>query len=196
MTDETPAARTNEPSEGRRPPRRRFPAQAATAAAVLLVVYVALSVVDGVEGVVYTQGVTMQSLDGFEYAGVAVGPTIEYALERGLPLALGVFLSFWVIAPLRPGLLIRSAVLRSVVAALVGVLLVAVTTLVRSVLDNQLGLNPGQGADVDERLYLLIAGGTAHEAWTVFADGVALVIAVGLGTWIAIERRERSRPDA
>lgn len=169
---------------------RRHPAAAAIAAGVVLVVFVVISVIDGVEGVVYTQGRTMQSLDGFEYAAVALPATIEYVLRRAVPLAIGVFLSFWLIAPVRPELRLVSVVLRSLVAAVVGAVLVAGTTLVRLIADNQSSLDPGPGVAVDDRVYLLIAGSTAHETWSVFVDTFPLVIAVGLATWAALGRRD------
>jgi hypothetical protein len=172
------------------PRPRRHPAAAAIAAGVVFIVFVVVRVIDGVEGVVYTQGVTMQSLDGFEYAGVALPATIEYVLWRAVPFALGVFLSFWLIAPVRPGLRLVSTVLRSLVAVVIGVVLLALTTVARSIADNQLALNPGPGAAVDDRVYLLIAGSTSHEAWTVFTDAFPLVIAVGLAMWAALGRRE------
>lgn len=173
-----------------RPPARRHVGASAIAAGVVLAVFLVVAVLNGVEGVVYTQGRTMQSLDGFDYAAVALPVTVEYSLWRAVPLAIGVFLSFWLIAPVRPGIRLVTAVLRSLVAAVVGVVLVAATALARSIADNQLALDPGPGAAADDRVYVLIAASTVHETWMVFVDSFPLVIAVGLVTWAALGRSQ------
>lgn len=109
--------------------------------------------------------------------------TVPLALWRLVPLALGAFLSFWLIAPLRPELRVGGVIGRSFVAVLIALVLVVIVTLIRLIADNQSSLNPSAGDPVDTRLYLLIGGTVVHDAWVTLSTTFLLVVATGLGAW-------------
>jgi hypothetical protein len=165
------------------PTPRRHLAVAVVAAGIILVVGVVVFVLTNIEAVVYVQARTIRSLEAFEYAGAVFGVTVPLALWRMVPLAIGAFVSFWLIAPLRPELRVGGAIARSFVAVFVALVLVVIVTLIRLVADNQSSLSPSAGNPVDPRLYLLIGGGLLHDAWMTLSTTFLLVVATGLGTW-------------
>lgn len=165
--------------------RRRHPGAAAAASAALLVASLVLAIAGGVVGVVYTQGQTLGSLDGFDYALPALGFAVPYSLGRLVPLAVGVFLSFWLLLPLRPEQRLGGAIARIVAAALIGLLLAVAIDAVRMLAIDA----PVAPADGDNRYYILILGTLAHNAWTLFADTVGLVLAAGLAMWGGLRPR-------
>ena len=165
------------------PTRSRHAGAAAVAAATLLIVAFVISVIDGVVGVVYTQGQTLKSLDGFDYAMPALGVAVPYALWQLVPLAAGVFLSFWLILPIRPRQRVGGVVLRAIVAVLVGLVIAVAVEAVR-LTASDLPVNPyTQTGVVDNRYYILVVGGLAHDAWQLFAGTFGLVMAAGLAMW-------------
>lgn len=165
------------------PDTARHPAAAAVATLVFFVVALVVTVLDGVSGVVYTQGQTLKSLDGFEYALPALGAALPFALWQLVPMAVGVFLSFWLVAPIRPGQRVGGVVLRTLVAVLVGLVLAVAVEAVR-LTASDLPVNPyTQGGAVDNRYYILVVGGLANDAWRLFAGTFAIVVAAGLALW-------------
>jgi hypothetical protein len=162
--------------------RTRHPGAAAVSSGVLLLALFAIAVADGVIGVVYTQGRTLESLDGFEYALPALGAVLPFALWQTVPLAAGVFLSFWLVLPVRPQQRLGGVLLRSAVALLVGLALAIALEAVR-LTASDLPVNPTQGGAVDNRYYILVLGGLAHDAWQLFAGSLGLVLAAGLAMW-------------
>ncbi|TBN56230.1 hypothetical protein EYE40_01805 [Glaciihabitans arcticus] len=162
---------------------KRHPLPAAIAAGVFLVLATLVGVTSGVIGVVYMQGVTMQSLDGFEYALPAFGQALPHTLGLMVPVAIGLFLSLWLIAPLRFGMGLGAAIGRTFLALVVGLILSVLVQAFLVLGQNQLALNPGGGEQPDDRLYLLIGGGLLNTAWTLFADTLGLALAAGLGAW-------------
>ena len=164
------------------PTRRRHPGTAIIATLVFLVVAFVIAVADGVAGVVYTQGQTLKSIDGFEYALPALGSAMPYALWQLVPMAVGVFASFWLILPIRRHQGVGGVVLRGLVAVLVGVLIATVVAAVR-LLASDLPVEPSPTDPDDNRYYLLVIGTLANSAWQLFADTVGLVIAAALAMW-------------
>ncbi|GAB2449890.1 hypothetical protein HD599_002131 [Conyzicola lurida] len=160
-------------------PPSRHPGAAAAASLAVLVVAFVLSVLDGVVGVVYTQGQTLESLDGFDYALPALGWAVPYALWQLVPLTAGVFLSFWLILPIRPRHRVGQVVLRAFVALVIGVVVAGIVAAAR-LLATDLPVNPSSG---DGRYYVLVVGTLAHSAWQVFSDTLGLVVAAGLAMW-------------
>ena len=174
---------------------KRHPEAAAIAAVSFLVVAVVVGVASGVIGVVYMQGQTLQSLDGFEYALPAFGQALPRILGMMLPVAVALFLSFWLIAPLRPELGLGAAIGRTLLALLIGLVLAVIIQAVMVIADNQLSLNPGPGQEVDDRIYLLIGGGLLNTTWTLFADTIGLALAAGLGAWGWLRRAAPVAPE-
>jgi hypothetical protein len=163
--------------------RSRHPGAAAVASAALLLVAFLLAAADGVIGVVYTQGRTLESLDGFEYALPALGAIVPFALWQTVPLAAGVFLSFWLVLPVRPQQRLVGVLLRSVVALLIGLALATAVEAVR-LTASDLPVNPlTQSGAVDNRYYIFVLGGLAHDAWQLFVGTLGLVLASGLAVW-------------
>ena len=176
-------------------PARRHPQVAAVVAGAFFVIATVVGVASGVIGVVYTQGLTLRSLDGFEYALPAFGQALPHTLGMMLPLAIGLFLSFWLIAPLRARTGLGGAIGRSLIALLVGLALAVLVQAFLVLEQNQLALNPGGAEQPDDRLYLLIGGGLAHTAWTLFADTLGLALAAGLAGWGWLRTRVTSAAD-
>jgi hypothetical protein len=165
------------------PDRARHPRAAALAALAFGFVAFVVSVAEGVIGVVYTQGSTLESLDGFDYAGPAFQSIVPYAAGRILPMAVGVYLSFWLAAPLRPLQAVSHVIVRTLVALAIGLAISIGFEAVR-LLTSDSPVNPfTQGGQTDNRYYILVAGGLAHDAWRLFVDTFAIVVAVGLATW-------------
>ena len=165
------------------PTLTRHPAVAAVAAGIILVVGVVVFVLTNIEGVVYVQAQTIRSIEALDYAGPVFGVTVPLALWRLVPLAAGAFISFWLVAPLRPELRVGGAIGRSFVAALIAIVLVIIVTVIRLIADNQSSLNPSAGNPVDTRVYLLIGGTVLHDAWVTLSTTFLLVVATGLGAW-------------
>lgn len=163
--------------------RRRYPAVAAVAALSFFIVATVLGVAGGVVAVVYMQGQTLESLDGFDYALPALGQALPNTVTYTLPLAVGLFVSFWGIAPLRPGIGLAGAVGRTLVAMLVGLIIATVVYAAIIIGNNQSALNPPPGQEIDNRYILLVVAGIAQNAWTTFADTLGLALAAGLGAW-------------
>ena len=161
----------------------RHPRVAAVAAVVILVVGVVVFVLTNIEAVVYVQAQTIRSIEAFDYARPVLGVAVPLALWRLVPLAVGAFVSFWFIAPLRPELRVGSAVGQSFIAVLISTVVAIVVTVIRTVADNQSSLNPSAGNPVDTRVYLLIGGTLLHEAWVTLSTTFLLVVATGLGAW-------------
>ena len=166
-----------------KPTAARHIAVAAVAAGIILVVGVVVFVLTNIEGVVYVQAKTIRSIEALDYAGAVFVVTVPLALWRMVPLALGAFVSFWLIAPLRPELRVGGAIGRSFVAVFIALVVVVIVTLIRLIADNQSSLSPSAGNPVDTRLYLLIGGSLLHDAWTTLSTTFLLVVATGLGAW-------------
>jgi len=164
------------------PSRTRHPMAAAVAALVFFVVAFVVSVVDGVAGVVYTQGQTLKSIDGFDYALPALGWAAPYALWQLVPMAAGVLLSFWLILPIRSGQGVGGVVLRTLGAVLLGLLFATAVAAVR-LLSADLPVEPSQTDPADNRYYILVLGSLANTAWQLFAASFGLVVATGLALW-------------
>jgi hypothetical protein len=165
------------------PDRSRHPREAAMAALAFALVAFVVKTADGVIGVVYMQGVTLRSLDGLDYASPAFGVLAPFALWQVLPMAVGVFLSFWLLLPLRPAQRTREAILRSLGAVAIGLALAVLVAAIR-LLTTDLPVNPmTQGGATDNRYYLFVAGGLANDTWQLFVDAFAMVVAVGLALW-------------
>jgi len=164
------------------PTRKRHPGVAIIATLIFLVVAFVIAVADGVAGVVYTQGQTLKSLDGFEYALPALGSAIPFALWQLVPMAVGVFASFWLILPIRRQNRVGGVVVRGLVAVLVGLLIAAVVTTVR-LLALDLPVQPSQTDPTDNRYYVLVIGSLANAMWQLFSSSVGLVIAAALAMW-------------
>ncbi|WP_411700543.1 hypothetical protein [Conyzicola sp.] len=162
--------------------RSHYAAAAAVTAAILALVAFVVAAADGVIGLVYTQGRTLESLDGFEYALPALGVTVPYVLWHVIPLAAGVFLSFWWVLPIRPQQRVGGVVLRSIVALVIGLAIAIAIEAVR-LTTSDLPVNPTQGGAVDNRYYILVLGGLANDAWNLFAGSFGLVVAAGLAMW-------------
>jgi hypothetical protein len=98
-------------------------------------------------------------------------------------MAVGVFLSFWLILPIRPTQRVGGVVLRTLVAVLIGLVISIVIEAVR-LTTSELPVNPyTQSGAMDNRYYILVLGGLAHDAWQLFAGGFAIVVAAGLALW-------------
>lgn len=164
------------------PTRRRHPGVAIIATLIFLVVAFVIAVADGVAGVVYTQGQTLKSLDGFEYALPALGSAIPFALWQLVPMAVGVFASFWLILPIRRQNRVGGVILRGLIAVLVGLLIADVVTTVR-LLGLDLPVQPSQTDPTDNRYYILVIGSLANAMWQLFSSSVGLVIASALAMW-------------
>jgi len=164
------------------PTRARHPLAAIVATLVFLVVAFVVAVLDGVAGVVYTQGQTLKSIDGFEYALPALGWAVPYALWQLLPLAVGVLLSFWLILPIRPQQRVGGVVVRALAALLLGLVIAAAVFTVR-LLASDLPVQPSQTDPDDNRYYILVLGSLANSVWQLFSDTLGLVVATGLALW-------------
>jgi hypothetical protein len=164
------------------PSRGRHPVAAGVATLVFLVVAFVLAVLDGVAGVVYTQGQTLKSLDGFDYALPALGRAVPYALWQLVPMAVGLLLSFWLILPIRPQQRVGGAVVRALVALLVGLLIAALIAAAR-LLASDLPVQPSQTDPADNRYYILVLGSLANSVWQLFSGTFGLVVATGLALW-------------
>ncbi|GAB3605840.1 hypothetical protein GCM10027413_12490 [Conyzicola nivalis] len=162
--------------------RRGYPGVAGVTGAVFLLVVFVVAVIDGVVGIVYTQGRTLESLAGFEYALPALGAVVPFALWQVVPLAVGVFLSFWLVLPIRPHQRVGGVVLRSIVALLIGLVIAVAVEAVR-LTTSDLPVNPTQSGAVDNRYYILVLGGLANDAWQLFASSLGLALAAGLAMW-------------
>lgn len=162
--------------------RTRHPAAVGVATLVYLVVAFVIAVLDGVAGVVYMQGQTLKSIDGFEYALPALGQAAPYALGQLVPMAAGVFLSFWLILPIRPQQRVGAVVLRALVAVLVG-LLVATAIAAARLLASDLPVAPSPTDPADNRYYILVLGTLANSVWQLFSASFGLVVATGLALW-------------
>jgi hypothetical protein len=125
----------------------------------------------------------VRSLEVLAYAGPAFGAGLRMSLGTVTPLAIGAFLSFWLVVPLAPQMRLIAVLWRCVVAVVVATLLVAVTTAIRIISGNQLALFPDAGGDVDPRLYVLIAVGILNATWVAVSTNFTLIVAAGLGIW-------------
>ena len=162
---------------------------AAAAAGAFLVVALIVAVATDVVGVVYTQGQTLESVDGFEYTAPALGQALPYELWRLAPMAAGVFVSFWLTLPVRARHGVGTVIARSLVAVLVG-LAVAVAVEAVRVVSGDLPVRPTlDDGTVDNRYYMVVLGGLTDYAWRLFADTFALVVAVGLAAWGTLRTR-------
>lgn len=162
--------------------RSRYPAAAAVAVLMFLVVAFVIAVLDGVVGVVYTQGQTLRSTAGFEYALPALGQALPYALWQLVPMAVGVFVSVWLLLPVRPEQRVGGVVGRALVAVLVG-LVVATAIAAARLLATDLPVSPKQGGADDNRYYILVLGTLANSAWQLFSATIGLVVATALALW-------------
>jgi hypothetical protein len=173
-------------------PATRHPKAAALGALSFLIVALFVTIASDVVGVVYTQGQTVESLAGFEYALPALGAAVPYELWRLIPMAAGVFLSFWLILPPQSGQRVAGVVARSLVAVAVGLVFAMAIAAVRLV-SSDLPVSPNAGGPTDNRYYLLVFGGLTNDAWQLFTQTFALVVAVGLAMWGA--RLTRTAPE-
>jgi len=170
--------------------RTRYPGASAVAAAAFLLVAFVVSALDGVVGVVYTQGQTLESLAGFDYFLPALGFAVPFALSQLVPMAVGVFVSFWLVLPIRPEQGVGAVVLRALAALLLGLVISIGVEAVR-LTTSDLPVNPyTQGGAVDNRYYILVVGGLAHDAWQLFSSTYAVVISAGLALWGWLHTRE------
>jgi hypothetical protein len=144
---------------------------------------IAFAAVGTLEAVLYMQAQTLQSPDVFDYASPAFGEGLRQAFAQYVPIAIGVFASLWGIAPIRGTERLAGAILKSVVALAVAVVLATIVAGIRIVADNQLALNPPEGVPVDSRIYVLIAGSIANSAWVALSASAGFILAAGLGMW-------------
>jgi hypothetical protein len=164
------------------PTPTRYPVASALSVLVFVLVAFAVSVIDGVAGVVYTQGQTLQSLDGFDYALPALGWAVPYALWQLLPMGFGLLLSFWLILPIRPQQRVGAVVVRALGALVIGLLLAIAVAAVR-LLTSDLGIQPSQTDPTDNRYAILVLGSLANTAWQLFAATLGLGVATALALW-------------
>jgi len=161
----------------------RHPKAAGIASASVFVAGIALAAVGTLEGVLYTQAQVMRSPDVIDYLGPAFVEGLRLAFAQFVPIAVGVFVSLWGIAPIRGTERLGGAILRSLLAVVIAVVLASLIAAIRIVADNQLSLNPGPGVEVDSRIYVLIAGSVVHSVWVAIAASAGLILAAGLGMW-------------
>lgn len=173
--------------------RRPSPGTAGLAALAVALIGPVLMVSLGVVGVLHSQLRSVRSLEVLDYFGPVFFDAVPRALWLFVPLAIGVFLSFWLVAPLRASLRLGQALQRSFVALVIGAVFGSVGTVIRTLAIGQPALAdpaPGGGFDVRQLLYLLANALNTSITGFVWAFSLVLLCGVVLWNWLARNEAE------
>lgn len=142
--------------------------------------------------------VSMQQTDGL-YDVRHLGNVFGDAFTTTLPLAVGVFLSFWLISPITAGLRMLQVILRSVLAIGIGVCLVFVVLAIGEVISAVSFSGPMFGASFPDpalatgNIPQALASGLAS-AITIFISVLPIGILAGVLVWNWLARHPAQQP--
>jgi len=172
-------------------------AGAATAivAGVMIVQAVAGSIISffGNLGYAAGSGSVFSSLNGYN---PLVGMFQQFTLSV-LPIAIGVFLAFWLVVPLAPSLRIGRVILRSVVAAAIASALSLVFAIFLAIGGAVTSAGPlfGNSFPAPDGMPLFYSiVGNVQSVFSTFLSSTPLVVLAGVLVWLWLAKRQA--PDA
>jgi hypothetical protein len=121
------------------------------------------------------------------YLGLILGASLPITLGGPIPFAVGVFLSFWQIAPVAPQLRMAHVVTRALLAAVIGAVAAAVIGFIVAVALNLASTDPGLvvngGGDAFARNLLDAGRSVLPGALNILIDGLVVVPLAALLLW-------------
>jgi hypothetical protein len=125
--------------------------------------------------------------DALSYLSLILPATLPTTFGAALPFAIGVFFSFWQIAPVAPQLRMAHVVTRSLLAAVIGAVLSGIVGFVGAVFLNLAGTSPGLVFSGDRSDFARNLLDSAHVvlpgALNALIDGLIVVPLAALLLW-------------
>ncbi|MEO5919796.1 MAG: hypothetical protein ABIQ01_01500 [Pseudolysinimonas sp.] len=150
-------------------------------------VYLVLAAQSILGTVVYLVTDSAYGQDIASYLGLIMRATLPTALGASLPFAIGVFLSFWQVAPVSPQLRMAHVVTRSLLAAVIGAVATIVVGFIVAVVLNVTQTDPGlvvnSGPDAFARNLLDSARAVLPGALNLLINGLVVVPLAALLLW-------------
>lgn len=158
----------------------------------------ALLAATGVLAALLVQGVLLGLINTMTLAGMPGAPSslgylwagqLQGALTNALPLAVGVLLSLWLLAPIVPELRLVHVVLRALLATAVGALLVVAVAVIVGFLGSLAGLNffsasfPDLAGPLRSSWFAVLQGVTGAFRAFVVNSPIVVLAAVLLWGW-------------